>query len=326
MKYRFSLLSCVISLLILGSAPMCCAQRPGKALSTSKKLDLKAQDLRKWNAFTASSLFRFPLTHYSLRVNGSVSTYRKLSDLKNLRYVPEALTRKAAQNATAARRVAFPAKKEVDAVIFDLDGTLLDSLWAWEHSGSNFVRSQGFEPPADLDEKLVKLSLMDGANLIKEMYGLSYTPEEILELTLLPIKNRYFQEVVPMRGVPEVLARLHAQGVKMAVATASYKEYAQAALERLGLAKYFEFIITCDEVGIGKTSPKVYEVAAERLGTRKERTLVAEDALHALETAHKAGFKTAGIEEKHSAHQRAQKQAVSDFYVISYEGEYTLRK
>lgn len=209
-------------------------------------------------------------------------------------------------------------KKEVDAVIFDLDGTLLDSLWAWEHSGSNFVRSEGFEPPEDLDEKLVKLSLMDGAKLIKEMYDLPYTLEEILHRTLLPIKNRYLYEVQPMPGVPALLARLKAQGIKMAVATASYKDFAEASLKRLGLADYFEFIITCDEVGVGKTSPKVYEVAAARLGTSKARTLVAEDALHALQTAKKAGFKTAGIEEKHSVQQRLEKMKVADYYILAY--------
>ena len=222
--------------------------------------------------------------------------------------------------------MAFPGKRQVDAVIFDLDGTLLNSLSVWEHSGSNFVRSQGFEPPAELDDQLVKMSLLDGAQLIKDTYHLPYTLEEIVEMTLRPIKNHYYQDIQPMPGIPEVLARLKAQGVKMAVATASYKEFAQVALARLGLADYFDFIITCDEVGVGKTSPKVYEVAAERLGSAKERTLVAEDALHALQTASRAGFKTAAVEEIHSAHQQQEKQAIADYYVISFQGIRTLKK
>ncbi len=216
---------------------------------------------------------------------------------------------------------AFPGKKEIDAVIFDLDGTLLDSLGAWEHSGSNFVRSQGFEPPADLDDKLVAMSLTDGANFIKKQYHLSYSPEEILYLTLLPIKNHYYTDIDPMPGIPETLARLHAQGVKMAVATASDRELAERALARLGLEKYFDFIITCDEVGAGKSSPKIYEEALRRLGTQKARTLVAEDALHALQTAHNAGFPTAGIEEAHSSAVRAEKLRASTYYVFSYQGK-----
>ena len=215
----------------------------------------------------------------------------------------------------------FPGKKDIDAVIFDLDGTLLDSLSAWEHSGSNFVRSQGFEPPAELDDELVAMSLMDGANLIKSRYQLPYNPEEILEMTLRPIKEHYYRDIIPMPGIPQTLARLQAQGVKMAVATASDRELAVASLHRLGLLKYLDFVITCDEVGVGKSSPKVYEEALKRLGTAKERTLVAEDALHALQTAHQAGFPTAAIEEQHSASQRTQKQQSATYYVFSYHGQ-----
>ena len=129
-----------------------------------------------------------------------------------------------------------------------------------------------------------------------------------------------------MPGVREQLAQLKAQGVKMAVATASHKEFAERALKRLGMLDYFDFIITCDEVGIGKTSPKVYEAALVRLGTLKERTLVAEDALHALETAHQAGFPTAAIEEAHSLEQAAQKMRVADYYITQYSGQNTLGK
>ena len=218
-------------------------------------------------------------------------------------------------------RLAFPGKDEVDAVIFDLDGTLLDSLSAWEHSGSNFVRTQGFEPPPTLDDELVKMSLMDGANLIKTRYQLPQSPEEILALTLLPIERHYYEDILPMPGVPETLARLKAQGVKMVIATASDRKLAEVALHRLGLRDYFEFIITCDEVGVGKSSPKVYEEALQRLGTEKSRTLVAEDALHALQTAHAAGFPTAAIEEAHSAAQQTAKQQVATYYVFSFQGK-----
>ncbi len=221
---------------------------------------------------------------------------------------------------------AFPGKPEIDAVIFDLDGTLLDSLGAWEHSGSNFVRSQGFEPPDTLDEELVPLSLLDGANLLKTRYQLSQSPEEILALTLRPIRRHYDEDILPMPGVPHLLARLQAQGIKMAVATASDRELAESSLQRLGLLNYFEFIITCDEVGEGKSSPQVYEKALRRLGTSKVRTLVAEDALHALQTAHRAGFPTAAIEEAHSVADKSAKKQVATYYVLSYQGKNVYKK
>ena len=224
------------------------------------------------------------------------------------------------------QRGQFPGKAEVDGVIFDLDGTLLDSLSAWDHSGSNFVRSQGLEPSPTLDDELVPLSLLDGAKLLKARYHLPQSTQEILTLTLRPIRQHYYQDILPMPGVPETLARLHKQGVKMAVATASDRDLAQAALERLGLLGYFEFIITCDEVGVGKSSPRVYEEALRRLGTVKSRTLVAEDALYALQTAHAAGFPTAAIDEVHSASQQDSKKRAATYYVRSYQGKNVFKK
>lgn len=212
----------------------------------------------------------------------------------------------------------FPGKQEADAVIFDLDGTLLNSLSAWEHSGSNFVRSQGIEPAADLDDELTQLNLTDGARLIKTRYQFDYSLETIIEMTLRPIKEHYYRDIAPMPGVPALLEQLHQAGVKMAVATAGDGELAQAALTRLGLDTYFEFVITCDEVGAGKTSPAVYEEARRRLGTPKARTLVVEDALHALQTAHAAGFPTVAVDESHSFHQRAEKQQAATYFVSFY--------
>ena len=214
-----------------------------------------------------------------------------------------------------SRLLSLLTKAKTDAVIFDLDGTLLDSLPAWEHSGSNYVRSRGIEPEEGLDSVLEKMSLLDGANLLKAKYHFEETPEEILAATLAPIKQRYYTDIPAKAKVPQLLAFLKRSGIKMAVATASDADLARAALKRLGLLDYFEFIITCDEVGIGKTDPRVYEEALCRLGTRKDRTLVAEDALHALQTAQKAGFKTLGVFEKKAAAQKEQVQQFSTLFL-----------
>ena len=224
----------------------------------------------------------------------------------------------------SAKPVVFPGKETVDAVIFDLDGTLLDSLSAWEHSGTNFLRTQGITPPEGLDEKLVKMSLMDGARLLKEMFSLPQEPEEILRLTLDPIRRHYFEDIPAKPGVPETLRHLKAQGVKLCVATASDGELARAALARLELLDLFDFVLTCDEVGVGKRSPAVYEEALRRLGTEKSRTLVAEDAPYALQTARRAGFMTAGVADPHTLPEGAlQMRAEADFYVETFlEGVY----
>lgn len=214
---------------------------------------------------------------------------------------------------------AFPGKETVDAVIFDLDGTLLDSLSAWEHSGTNFLRSQGITPPEGLDEQLSQMSLLDGARLVKEMFALPQEPEEILRLTLEPIRRHYVEDIPAKPGVPQTLRRLKEQGVKLCVATASDGAFARAALQRLGLLDLFDFVLTCDEVGVGKREPLVYEEALRRLGTEKARTLVAEDAPYALQTAHRAGFVTAAVADPHTSSEGVRQMlGQADFYVADY--------
>ena len=213
---------------------------------------------------------------------------------------------------------ALPGKNTVDAIIFDLDGTLLDSLGAWDNSGVNFLRSRGIEPPEGLQEKLVQMSLLDGARWIKETYHFSESPEELLRQTLQPIRNRYYTDIQPKPGVPHILHLLREQGIKLCIATASDKELAQAALKRAGLLEFFDFIITCDEVGSGKSTPAVYESALKKLGTDRARTLVAEDALYALRTAHKAGFLTAAVADEHSITDRPALLTEADYYIHSF--------
>ena len=212
----------------------------------------------------------------------------------------------------------LPGKKTVDAIIFDADGTLLDSLWAWEHSADNFLRTQGIEPPADFNANVAKMSLMDGARLAKSQFNLPQSPEEILRLTLEPIRQRYYKEINPKAGAREILFFLHSQGIKLCIATASSREFTEVALKRAGIFDLFDFIITCDEVGVGKRNPAVYEQALQKLGTQKSRTLVVEDALYAVQTAKQAGFLTAAVKDEHSAKDQPMLQLLADYYIQSF--------
>ena len=206
-------------------------------------------------------------------------------------------------------------KQKTDAFIFDLDGTLLNSLGAWENAASNYLKTRGINLPPNLQAAVEQMSLMDGAHLLKERYQLEESPEELVAATIRPVGERYYNDIPAKTYVPQLLSYLQSQGIKMAVATASHADFARGALERLGLLDYFEFIITCDEVGVGKTSPLVYEEAQRRLGVEKTRTVVVEDAPYALQTARTAGFKTIGVAEEHYRKELPQLKKVADLFL-----------
>ena len=160
---------------------------------------------------------------------------------------------------------------------------------------------------------------MEGAREIKKRYGFKESPEELLEEVLATVRKFYEEDAMPKPGVPGVLQALKKQGIKICVATASAREFAEAAFKRTGLMEYIDFIITCDEVGAGKQNPLVYETALKKLGTDRKRTLVVEDALHALQTAKKAGFPTAGVYEVNFAADQSALQSDATYYVPSFQ-------
>lgn len=174
--------------------------------------------------------------------------------------------------------------------IFDLDGTLLDSMPMWEHLGERYLRSLGLVPPAGLADVLREMTLREAACYCRSACGAPGTPAQI-EAGFNRMMERFYRFEAPLRpGAVAFLAALEKAGIKMCVATAADPSLARAALERTGAARFFERILTCSEVGCGKSDPAIFEAARSFLGTPKERTLVFEDAPHAIRTARRAGF------------------------------------
>lgn len=159
----------------------------------------------------------------------------------------------------------------IKGAIFDIDGTLLDSMPVWENAGARYLATLGIKARSDLKERLDALSLPEGALYMQTEYKLSVTIEEILEGVNQVVKDFYFKEAVLKPGVCDLIQKLKKNQVRLIIATATDAEMAKSALIRNGIWKDFDGMITCEEAGAGKTSPKVSELAREHLQTKKKK-------------------------------------------------------
>ena len=205
----------------------------------------------------------------------------------------------------------------IKGAIFDLDGTLLDSMFIWDTIGEEYLRSLGKEPHEDLKETFMTLTLEEAAEYYREHYGVTLSVKEIVDGVNAMVEQTYRTKVTLKPGISEYLAWLKENGVRMCVATVTDRYLVEETLERLGVRHYFSEIFTCAEVGFGKDKPVIYQKALEHLGTAKDETYVFEDMLFALNTAKTDGFPTVGVYDRHEAHQDELKE-LSDYYVLDF--------
>lgn len=205
------------------------------------------------------------------------------------------------------------------AAIFDLDGTILDSMGIWNDAGKRYLHSIDVKPEENLSVILFSMTVEMGARYVREHYHLQQTEQQIIDGVLGIVRDFYYEEVQAKEGAKEFLERLSERGIPMAAATAGNRELAERALTRLGIRGYFKELLSCTEVGAGKHEPDIYRKALEILGCVPEETYVFEDAFYALETAKKAGFRTVGIEDEYSLRNRKKIQQMADHYLGSWK-------
>ena len=205
----------------------------------------------------------------------------------------------------------------IKGAIFDLDGTLLDSMFIWDTIGEEYLRSLGKEPHEDLKETFMTLTLEEAAEYYREHYGVSLSVKEIVDGVNAMVEQTYRTKVTLKPGIAEYLAWLKENGVRMCVATVTDRYLVEETLERLGVRHYFSEIFTCAEVGFGKDKPVIYQKALEHLETEKRDTYVFEDMLFALNTAKTDGFPTVGVYDRHEAHQDELKE-LADYYIFDF--------
>ena len=205
----------------------------------------------------------------------------------------------------------------IKGAIFDLDGTLLDSMFIWDTIGEEYLRSLGKEPHEDLKETFMTLTLEEAAEYYREHYGVTLSVKEIVDGVNAMVEQTYRTKVTLKPGIAEYLAWLKGNGVRMCVATVTDRYLVEETLDRLGVRHYFSEIFTCAEVGFGKDKPIIYQKALEHLGTEKSDTYVFEDLPFALNTAKTDGFPTVGVYDRHEVHQDELKE-LADYYIFDF--------
>ena len=180
--------------------------------------------------------------------------------------------------------------------IFDMDGTLVDSMVYWQRLGWEYLASRGVTGGVDeVLERIKAMTMAESSALFIETFGLPGTPETV-EAEMNAVMDGHYRSDIPLKpGAAHYLAALKARGTKMCVATATPEPLARACLKRLGVLEDFAFLLSCDEVAAGKDRPDVFFEAARRLGSAPAETAAFEDALFAARTAKDAGFYTVGV-------------------------------
>ncbi len=183
---------------------------------------------------------------------------------------------------------------KITGAIFDMDGTLLNSMDYWAIVPTEYLNLKGITPKADTNRYFLEIGM-------KEWYKYQEIPypfEEVSRDIYTLMEKYYLNDVVLKDGALDMLGRLRDKGVKMCLATATDRFMVEKILDRLNIRSYFLSIFTSKEVGLGKRFPLIYEKALEFLGTDKETTYVFEDAYYAINTCHNNGFKVVGVYDK----------------------------
>lgn len=207
------------------------------------------------------------------------------------------------------KNVPLPAEKALNAMaeerrnsfmkgfIFDLDGTLLDSMPSWQKQIDDMLIARGITPPEDLLDRTKTLGLENATGMILQEFHLPDDPAVVYQQFQNNMEQLYCTTIPLKPGVRALLEYLQRAGASMAVATATARPLVEKVLQHHQLQDYFQSITTVAEVGIGKHDPRIYLVAADKLGLPPQDCIVFEDSLKGIHSANQAGFQTVAIYE-----------------------------
>ena len=208
---------------------------------------------------------------------------------------------------------------DFDGAIFDMDGTLLNTMPYWRYTALEYVLHHQWRLHQDLIAKMPSTSARRLLPEYAAREGVAIDRDEMVR-ELEGYMNRHYLYDAHLKepAVPDFLETLKAHGVRMCVATGSPREYARNGLKRLGILDYFEFVTDNVEFGITKDRPGYFDAVLQKLGAAPERCWVFEDALYSMKSARQSGLRVCAIEDASQADEREAIAAFADIYIRSY--------
>ena len=208
---------------------------------------------------------------------------------------------------------------DIKAAIFDLDGTLVDSMWVWAQIDIDYLKQKGYSMPENLRSEIVHLSFSQTAIYFKEKFNLDDSIEKISKDWHDMAFNHYSNNVKLKLGVKDFLNNLKSLKIKIALATSNSIPLLEACLKNNGIYDYFDSITTTDEVSNGKDCPDVYLLAADKLGINPKDCLVFEDILPAIQGAKAANMKVIAVKDDECLDSKEDLLKYADKYIYSFQ-------
>ena len=207
----------------------------------------------------------------------------------------------------------------LQGAIFDLDGTLLDSMWVWAAVDRSFLGARGFDVPEDYVEAIAHLGLTAAAEYTIARFELNETVAEISAEWDRLARTAYEEQVMLKPFAKEYLLSLKARGIRLAAATASPDALYIPALKHNGIYDLFDAFTTVEEVNMPKGHPAIYLKAAQKLGLLPQNCVVFEDILPGIAGAKQGGFYAVGVFDPSAAAQKREICSLCDRYIYSFE-------
>lgn len=206
----------------------------------------------------------------------------------------------------------------IDAVIFDLDGTLVDSMWMWKEIDVEYLSKYGIEVPSDLQQAVEGMSFSETAQYFKERFNLP-DPVDVIKVEWNQMAwDKYGNEVPLKKGVIEFLEELRSRGIKTGIATSNSRELVNHVLKSLNITEYFDSVRTSCEAKKGKPAPDIYLLVADDLQVDPKNCLVFEDLALGVMAGKSAGMSVCAVFDPYSEDDKDRKRELADYYIDTY--------